>query len=247
MFPVPPIFQQQFFAGCQAAQQGFFLESQGNLLLAINCYQQAINCVSQSMFSARQASVPVPDHVYHAHGQMHFFAARAKATVGDVVGAQQHLMEAMNAFSFAANLNPMVPHHRVALGDVLMLLGNLPEAERTFNSALQILPGHPYVLQRLAAIRYVSMGQAGMPAYPTNSGGSSKDPGMEKIQDLMKVAGQGVDLLSKFQKLIGGTPTHGAAAMGDTTMQDFNSWAGMMMGADPNFGGGWGGPDFSGF
>ncbi len=247
MFPVPPIFHQQFFAGCQAAQQGFFLESQGNLLMAINCYQQAIAYVSQSMFSARQASVPVPDHVYHTHGQMHFFAARAKAAAGDVVGAQQHLMEAMNAFSFAANLNPMVPHHRLALGDVLMLLGNLPEAERAFNSALQIVPGHPYVLQRLAAIRYVTMGQTGMPAYPANSGGGSKNQGMANVHDLIKVASEGVDLLSKFKGLFGGASTHGAPAMGDATMQDFSSWTGMMTGGDPNFGGGWGGPDFSGF
>ena len=182
MFPVALIFQQQLFAGYQAAEQGFFDESQGSLPLAINCYQQAINHLSQSMVGASQSSVSVPDHVYHAYGQIHFCAARANAAIGDVINAQQHLMEATKAFSIAANLNPMFPHHRLALGAVSLLLGNLPEAERAFNAVLQMAPGHPYALQRLTAIRYVFGGQAGMPLYAASSGGSSTGPGIKKVE-----------------------------------------------------------------
>jgi tetratricopeptide (TPR) repeat protein len=247
MFPVAPIFQQQLFAGLQAAQQGFFNESQGNLPLAINCYQQAINYLSQSMVGAGQASVSVPDHVYHTYGQIHFCAARAKAAVGDVVGAQQHLMEATTAFSTAANLNPMAPHHRLALGDMLLLMGNLPEAGCAFSAVLQLSPGHPYALQRLAAIRYVSGGQTGMPVFRASSGDNSSGPGMKKIQDTIKVATGAIGLLEKIHKLFEGASTSGDAAMGGGTMQGFDPWSGMMMSADPNLVGGWSGFDNSGF
>jgi hypothetical protein len=123
MFLVAPMFQQQLLAGCQAAQQELFNESQGKfphrdqLLLAIYC-------LTQSMVSANQASVFIPDHVYHTYGQVLFCAARAKPAFGDDVSARQYLIEATRAFGTAASLNPIVPFHRVALGNVMLLLGN---------------------------------------------------------------------------------------------------------------------------
>jgi hypothetical protein len=130
---------------------------------------------------------------------------------------------------------------------VLLLLGNLPEAERAFNSALQAAPAHPYALQRLMAIRYVSGGQISMPVYPASSGDSSRSSGMKGIQGAIKVAGDAIDLFSKFQKLFEGASTSGDAAMGGGTVQDFNPWIGIVSSADPGLGGGWWGPDNSGY
>jgi hypothetical protein len=93
------MFEQQLFVGCQAAQQGFFYASQGNLLAANSCYQQAIYCITQSMAGANQASVFIPDHVYHIYGRVLYCAARAKAAAGDGVGAQRLLRMAGKALS----------------------------------------------------------------------------------------------------------------------------------------------------
>jgi tetratricopeptide (TPR) repeat protein len=52
----------------------------------------------------------------------------------------------------AIALNPQVGQYHVDVGTVLMALGNLPEAQRAFLTALQINPSDPWAQYMLALL-----------------------------------------------------------------------------------------------
>jgi tetratricopeptide (TPR) repeat protein len=152
MGPILATLNQQLMTGRTLGQQGMFAEMQGNFAGAAQSYDQAIVWIYQSMTTAQQSGVYVPDHIHFTFAFAHFSAARAKGLLGWAPMAWTHLNQSLAALNQAVAINPNVVQYHVAAGTVLMTLGNLPEAERAFNVALQMSPSEPWSQYMLAVL-----------------------------------------------------------------------------------------------
>jgi tetratricopeptide (TPR) repeat protein len=186
MGPVLATINQQFMTGCNLGQQGMATEMAGNLPAAVQLYDQSLAWIQQSMVTAQQSGVFIPDNVLFAFSYTHFSAARAKNLLGWAPMAWAHLNQALGALNQAIAINPSAVQYHVAAGTIMMTMGNLPEAERAFKTALQLNPTEPYsqymlgfinsacgnttaANQYYAAVQQVAPNMPQMPAMPQPS------------------------------------------------------------------------------
>ncbi len=156
MNPIFATLNQQLMTGNTLGQQGMFAEMQGNYLGAAQSYDQAIAWIFQSITTAQQSGVFVPDYIHFTFAFAHSSAARVKSMLGWMPIAWNHLNQSLAALNQAIAINPNVVQYYVAAGTILMTQGNLPEAERAFHTALQMNPNEPssqYMLAVLNAAR----------------------------------------------------------------------------------------------
>ena len=156
MGPVLATINQQFMTGCNFGQQGILAETAGNLPAAAQLYDQILAWIQQSMVTAQQSGVSVPDNVLFALSYTNFSAARAKNLLGWAPMASTHLNHALGDLNQAIAINPGAVQYHVAAGTVLMTMGNMPEAERAFMTALQLSPNEPYSQYMLAFLHSAS-------------------------------------------------------------------------------------------
>jgi tetratricopeptide (TPR) repeat protein len=141
MFPdVYSVINQQFQMGCASAQQAMTWEASGNVMGAAQLYDQAIAVVANSVGQAAQYGVLVPDHVHFTLAVIHYNAARVKIAMGWQAPALAHLNASLLCLNQAIGMNPNMFQYHNAAGNVLLMLGNLPEAERAFYQAISINP-----------------------------------------------------------------------------------------------------------
>jgi tetratricopeptide (TPR) repeat protein len=207
------ILNQQLMTGRTLGQQGMLAEMQGNYAGAAQSYDQAVAWIYQSVTTAHQSGVYVPDHIHFTFAFAHFSAARAKSLLGWAPMAWNHLNQSLAALNRAIAINPNVVQYHVAAGTVLMTLGNLPEAERAFNTVLQLNPSEPssqYMLAVLNSARgnmaaanyyYVAVQQVApnippMPVFP-----HVKTPGQGT--DWMNTVNNACTMLNNVFKTIG--------------------------------------------
>lgn len=190
MNPAIAMANEQLTRGCTLGQQAMFAESQSNYPVAAQMYDQAIGWIQQSMATAQMSGMFVPDHVCFTSAFAHFSAARAKNVLGWKPMAWSHLNQALALLNQAVAMNPRVVQYHVAAGTVLMSLGNLPEAERAFHTALQMNPTESwsqYMLSLLnsargnmtAANQYYAAVQQVAPHLPPMPTPSLSSPGMQ--------------------------------------------------------------------
>lgn len=150
--PFHVVLNQQVNTGYQFGNQGLLAEMQGNYPTAASFYDQAVVWIAQSIMTAQQFMVPVPDAVYGALAFAHFAAARAKMFTGATPMAQMHLNQALMAINMATASNPNSLQHQITRGSVLMTQGKVSEAEAAFNQALRLNPKEPYAQYMLAVL-----------------------------------------------------------------------------------------------
>lgn len=150
MNPAFAMLNQKFMAGCAMGQQGMNAEQGGNLSAAMQFYDQAVASIQQSMVLAQQSGIYIPDNVYFTVSFAHFSAARVKNVSGWGPIAWSDLNQSLIALNQAITLNPNIVQYHVFAGTVLMTLGNLPEAERAFMTALRLNPSEPWSQYMLA-------------------------------------------------------------------------------------------------
>jgi tetratricopeptide (TPR) repeat protein len=150
MNPAFAMVNQKFMAGCAMGQQGMNAEQGGNLNAAMQFYDQAIASIQQSMMLAQQSGIYIPDNVYFTVSFTHFSAARVKNVLGWGPVALNDLNQSLTALNQAISINPNIIQYHVSAGTILMTLGNLPEAERAFMTALRLNPSEPWSQYMLA-------------------------------------------------------------------------------------------------
>jgi len=137
---------QQYMQGCGLAQQAMMLEVSGNWnpASAVQLYEQAATLIWGSMTQAQQWGLPVYAGAWFALGTVHFNAARVQTAMGWSAPASQHLAQALQCLNQAIAMQPgFVPFHSAA-GTVLVAQGNLPEAQRAFETAVRLNPADVY-------------------------------------------------------------------------------------------------------
>jgi len=157
MEPVLANLNQMLINGNTLGQQGMFAETQGNYPGAAQWYDQSIGWIHQSMITAQQSGISIPDNIYFIFASAHFNAARVKNRLGWAPVARNHLNQSLAALNQAIVINPRIVQYHVGAGTVLMAMENLPEAERAFNTALQINPSEA-CSQYMLAILHSSRG-----------------------------------------------------------------------------------------
>lgn len=219
---------QQLMSGAAFGQQGMLAESQGNPMGAAQLYEQAIGWIQQSMATAQQWGMFIPDGVHAALANAHACAARAKTALGQPPAAWPHWNQALFELNQAIMLNPGYAGYHAAAGMVLMSMGNLRDAWRAFSTVQQLQPGEPMsrqmlmTLQNMRPVMQPGMPQAipgwgamqpqgvpsgSMPAGPSpdawqppaNQGGASG-----AHPDWMKTVGDACSMLDKVFKTVGG-------------------------------------------
>jgi tetratricopeptide (TPR) repeat protein len=168
---------QQLMSGYTLAQQGTAAESVGNAAGAAQLYDQAIQWIYQSMMTAMQWNVFIPDTVHASLANAHNCAARVKNQLGLQPVAWQHLNQSLMSLNQAIAQNPNVAGYHAAAGTIMMSMGNLPEAERAFSAAQRLAPSDPQsqqMLGMLQSMRAAMTPQAGMPPW----GGAQQMPPM---------------------------------------------------------------------
>lgn len=156
--------QQQWMNGVMSWQQGVMAEQQGNLVVAAQLYEQSAGWIQQSVANAVAWGIQVPDGVHANLGVAYYSAARAATTFGNGPLAWQRYGQALMEFNQAIALNPAMAPYHFGAGIVLMLMGNLPEADRAFSTACQLAPGDPMAQNMLATVRSMEGASVGVPA-----------------------------------------------------------------------------------
>ena len=211
--PFPAPYEQQLAAARSNGQQAMLWESQGNPAGAAQGYDQAIGWTIQSMNTAMQCGVFIPDAIHFELGYAHLSAARVKATMGWMPVAQQHLFQAMGSVNQAIAINPHMANYHVLAGVILANQGNLPFAERAFSTALTINPSDGYARFMLANVHaalgnsqaaqgHFAQVQQAYPGIPRMSM-SSPPAGPQQGSDWMKTTGDWASLAEKLFKAVG--------------------------------------------
>ncbi len=166
----------------------------------------------QSMNSAMQCGVFIPDAIHFELGYAHMSSARVKAIMGWLPAAQQHLFQALGSVNQAIAINPRMPNYHVLAGVILANQGNLREAERAFGAALTINPSDGYARFMLANV-HAALGNAqtaqghfaqvqqaypGMQPMPMSGPAATAQSG----SDWMKTAGDWMSLADKAFKTL---------------------------------------------
>lgn len=144
---------QQLMSGSAFGQQGMLAESQGNPMAAAQLYEQAIGWIQQSMATAQQWGMFIPDGVHAALANAHACAARAKTTLGQPPAAWPHWNQALFELNQAIRQNPEFAGYHAAAGMVLLSMGNLHDAWRAFATVQQLQPGEPMSQQMLMTLQ----------------------------------------------------------------------------------------------
>ncbi len=217
---------QQLMSGTACGQQGMFAESQGNALGAAQSYDQAIGWIQQSMMTAQQWGMFVPDGVHATLANAHACAARVKNMLGYSPMAWQHLQQSLACLNQAIAQNPYLPVYHAAAGTILMSMGNLRDAHRAFSTVQQLQPGEPMSQQMLGMLQGMMQGmqthmqpvpnwggmQPAMPA-PAMGGAQPFMPGMSAPPpgaggsdhaDWMKTVSNACSMLDSVFKTAGG-------------------------------------------
>jgi tetratricopeptide (TPR) repeat protein len=143
---------QQFQQGCYMAQQAALAEQMGNLQGAVQCFDQAILLIGNTVSAAAQAGIPVLDNVFFSHAYCQFNAARVKAMAGWPQAAPMHLAQALQSMNQAIQRNPGFAPYHAAAGMVLAAQGNVVEAVRAFQQAVQLNPADAWSQWMLASL-----------------------------------------------------------------------------------------------
>jgi tetratricopeptide (TPR) repeat protein len=134
------VLNQQFQQGCFLAQQAVMAEQMSNVPGAIQCYDQAIGLIANTIGMASQSGIPVLDNVFFVYGYCHFNSGRLKAALGWGQYTPMHLMQALQALNQAITINPNFFQYHSAAGVVLVAQGAIPAAVQAFERAVQLNP-----------------------------------------------------------------------------------------------------------
>lgn len=209
-----------------ASQQGAMAEMQGNLPIAVQCYDYAVQLIYQSIASASSYTLPVPESVHHSYAGAHFNAARAKGQLGWGPLAMQHLQQSLMALNQCVALNPRFGPYHSAAGSVLLALGNTREAETALRTALTLNPadaqahamlgllGGMTPLPHADALAGMSAPPAAQPAPTPAASGGGQTTGQDKdwietLNRFFTMANNGVEAFNGIQGLFnpgGGNP-----------------------------------------
>ena len=106
---------QQLSSGAALGQQGMMAEAQGNPGAAAQLYDNAIGWITQSMATAQQWGMLIPDGVHAALANAHACAARAKTAMGMPPAAWPHWNQAPFELNQAITQNSrFAPYHAAA-------------------------------------------------------------------------------------------------------------------------------------
>jgi tetratricopeptide (TPR) repeat protein len=175
---------QQFQQGCYFAQQAMLAEQMGNLAGAVQCYDQAIATIANSMGMAGQYGVPVTDSVFFTFGVCHFNAARVKSMAGWSQMAPMHLAQAHEALRRAIDLNPNFFQYYSAAGVLLLAEGNVGGAMQSFQRAVQLNPMDSWSQWMLSSLYQVQGNAAAANQY--YAAASQIQPGLPPPQQFVQ-------------------------------------------------------------
>lgn len=153
--------QQLWLGAVGVGQQAVTLEVSGNAAAAAQAYAQSAEQLRIAIMLASSNGVPVPDAMHGTLAAAHMGAARAKLAMGAVLDSSPHFQLALAAVKEAQAINPHVSAWPSAVGAMQLALGNLVEAERSFNAVQAMLPGEPHsraMLEQVRTIREAAQG-----------------------------------------------------------------------------------------
>jgi tetratricopeptide (TPR) repeat protein len=173
---------QYFYQGQMLIQQAVTAESGGYGQPALQMYDNAVQNILYSMQLASQAGCMIPDHIFYTLSWAYFQGARLRLTFGDQM-AISYFAYALQAINQALAINPTQFQHHALAGSILMMQGDINNAEVAFSHARNLNPMDGYSNWMLAYINQMRGSQTNAQSYFSTAHAANPDisavPGQE--------------------------------------------------------------------